>query len=296
MKTTKPFDSFKEMHINIEDAHFTLLTDRGIDKLGFGEKKDYAPLHFHSFYEVFYIRDGSLKIKFENSKAEFNKNSLVILPPKNIHSSILKNDNSSRYCISFFVSKNNLKTENSFYDIVSKMLLEECVCIENATQVYESIKNISENITYGNHFKISFYFYEFILALMDITGHLKPGTPEELLSDNSISRTYKIQRIISSYYMHDISLEFIAKNLFLSTRQVNRIVQSFYGCTYREIIMQTRIKAAAELLTTGSMTVSEISSMVGYQSLRGFYSAFKKFYGCLPTEYRSREKASSSMA
>ena len=65
MKTTKPFDSFKEMHINIEDAHFTLLTDRGIDKLGFGEKKDYAPLHFHSFYEIFYIRDGSLKIKFE---------------------------------------------------------------------------------------------------------------------------------------------------------------------------------------------------------------------------------------
>ena len=144
----------------------------------------------------------------------------------------------------------------------------------------------TENINFGNHFKISFYFYEFLLALLNITGHLQPSSPEELLSDSSISRTYKIQRIISSYYMKDISLEFIAKSLYLSTRQVNRIVQAFYGCTYREIIMRTRIKAAAELLHTSPLTISEISVKVGYHSLRGFYSAFKKYYGCLPTEYR----------
>lgn len=279
-------DSFKEIHINIEDAHFTLLTDHGIDKLGTNKKANLHPLHFHSYYEIFYVRDGSLELKTEHSTTELQKDNLIILPPQLTHNTVLKSETSSRYCISFFVQKNNLNSEHSLYDTIVDILSEKYFYIENAIAVYESIKKVCENIRYANHFKISCYFYEFVLELLSISGHLNPTSPEELFSDSSISRTYKIQQIISSHYMKDISLDFIAKKLYLSTRQVNRIVQSFYGCTYREIIARTRIRTAAELLRTSSMTVSDIAAQVGYKSLRGFYSAFKKQYGSLPTEYR----------
>lgn len=279
-------DNLKEIHINIEDAHFTLLTDHGINKLGTNKKTNLHPLHFHSYYEIFYVRDGSLELKTEQGTTELQKDNLIILSPQLTHNTVLKGETSSRYCISFFIQKNNLKTEHSLYDTLNEILSKEYVYIENATSAYESIKKLCENISYANHFKISCYFYEFVLELLSISGHLKPVSPEELFSDSSISRTYKIGQIISSHYMKDISLDFIAKKLYLSTRQVNRIVQSFYGCTYREIISRTRIKVAAELLRTSSMTVSEISTQVGYRSLRGFYSAFKKHYGSLPTEYR----------
>ena len=286
----KPFefyiDDFKEIHIDIADAHFTLLADQGIDKLGNGQKKDSLPLHFHSYYEIFYIREGNLEINFEQNSIDLKKDNLIVLSPKIVHSTKLKSEHSSRFCISIFIEKNLIKTEHSLYNALIGMLSKEYIYVENAISVYESIRRIADNIACENHFLLSFYFHQFILGLMDITGYQRSTTPEELLLDSSVSRTYKIQRIISSYYMEDISLEFIAACLHLSTRQLNRIVQDFYGCTYREIIARTKIKAAADLLITSNMPISEISVKVGYHSLRGFYSAFKKYYNCLPTKYR----------
>jgi len=289
---TKPFEAvindFQEMHINIEDAHFTLLADHGIDMLGCRQIRNLSPMHFHAYYEVFYVRGGELTVNFEHDSTVFNKDSLVILRPQVPHSSTLKSADSSRYCFGFFIERNNLKTERSLYDILVMALSGNTnyIYIPNGISVYESLHRITESIPYGNSFKLSSHFYEFILAFLDLVGTLQPNSPEELLANSSVSRTYKLQRIISSYYKEDISLNYLAKSLCLSTRQVNRIVQSFYGCTYREIITQTKLKAAAELLRTSDMTISEISVNVGYQSLRGFYSAFKKHYGCLPTEYR----------
>ena len=292
MKITRPFESniddFKEIHIDIEDVHFTLFADKGIDILGYQQRKNVPPIHFHSFYELFYLSNGSFRINFEQNFVDLKKDELILLAPKIAHSSFLDGEDSSRYCINFSFEKNNLKTEFSLYNILAQRLPTEYLYSKNGISVYESIKKIVENVTCDNHLKISFYFHQFILNLLNLAGYLTSVTPEEVLLDTSVSRTYKIQRIITAYYMEDISLEFIAMHLHLSTRQLNRIVQDFYGCTYREIITRTRLKSAANLLETGTSTVSEISTQVGYRSLRGFYSAFKKYYGCLPTEYRKK--------
>ena len=45
------------------------------------------------------------------------------------------------------------------------------------------------------------------------------------------------------------------------------------------------MKLAAEKLATGKYTVSEISFMVGYNTPSYFAARFKKYMGCLPTEY-----------
>jgi len=283
---TSDVDNFKELHINIEDAHIALLADRGMDIACTGQEKEMPVLHFHSYYELFYIRNGCLEIQYEQNSIYLKKDSLLILSPRVMHRSIPKNAQTSRYCINFFVERNNLKTEQSLYDALTKILSGEYVYIEDASSVYENIEKLAGSIKNGNNFEVSLCFFECVLAIMRIFGYLRQGSPEELLSDSSLSRTYKIQRMISLYYMHDISLAFIAQRLHLSTRQLNRIVQSFYGCTYREIIARTRLKAAAELLRTNTMPVSEIAVKVGYHSLRGFYEAFKKRYGCLPGEYR----------
>ena len=47
-----------------------------------------------------------------------------------------------------------------------------------------------------------------------------------------------------------------------------------------------RMKLAAQRVLQNKHSVLEISSMVGYSSEKGFYTAFKKYHGCLPKEYR----------
>jgi len=292
----KKITSYKEIHINIEDVHAILLAKKTTEQLVKAGEKKFQPMHFHSYYEIFYVTDGILEVEFEQKSAYLKKDNMIIISPKTAHCSIAGSKDVSRYCINFFIEKNSLKTEPSLFDSLINICSDEYIYIDNGFPVLESIQKISENIACCNQLKISMYFYQFVLDLMEVTGNFSSVSHKEFLLDSSVNRTDKIQRIISLYYMENISLEFLAKSLHLSTRQVNRIVQNFYGCTYREIIARTRLKAATELLKNTNITISEISSRIGYQSLRGFYSAFKKHYGCLPTEYRRREKTSSLMA
>ena len=279
-------DDFNEINTNIEDVSFTLLADRGAEKMGYEEKDGGSPVHFHSCYEVFYVREGGMKISIGEKTLKSEKDSVLIVSPKLLHRTKLESGNSSRYCFWFLFEKNSLKTIPSLYEPVKKIFSSDFLYIEKAASLYDSIKSITENFAFGNRTEVSICFYRFIIEIMRKTGNLQTNSPDALFRDNSVSRTYKIQKIVSTFYMEDISLEFIAEKLCLSTRQVNRIIQGIYGCSYREIISRTRIEAAARLLVTSDIPVSGIALKVGYQSLRGFYSAFKKHYDCLPKKYR----------
>ena len=46
-----------------------------------------------------------------------------------------------------------------------------------------------------------------------------------------------------------------------------------------------RFNRACQLLKEGRYSVSEISFMVGYNTPSYFAARFKKYMGCLPTEY-----------
>ena len=117
---------------------------------------------------------------------------------------------------------------------------------------------------------------------------------DEILGDNSLARSYKIEYIVNKYYMYDISAAFIAEKLFLSEKQVNRIVKKLYNQTFGQKITALRMKVASQYLAETSMTVSEIAGRVGYTSLCGFYSAFRKYCGCTPGEFR-REASDSKL-
>ena len=90
--------------------------------------------------------------------------------------------------------------------------------------------------------------------------------------------------------MDDLTIEDLAKSVFLSSRQVRRIIKKQRGCTFSQLITQMKMKSACELLKTTDMKVTEIASRIGYDSLSGFYSAFKSYHKILPKEYRKLNK------
>ena len=52
-----------------------------------------------------------------------------------------------------------------------------------------------------------------------------------------------------------------------------------------DFIHKIRFNRACQLLQEGKYNVSEISFMVGYNTPSYFAARFKKYIGCLPTEY-----------
>jgi AraC-like DNA-binding protein len=53
---------------------------------------------------------------------------------------------------------------------------------------------------------------------------------------------------------------------------------------------RSRLQMAARLLIEKKITVSEVSTLVGFNSHSYFCSCFKAIYGCSPTEYVERNE------
>lgn len=110
-----------------------------------------------------------------------------------------------------------------------------------------------------------------------------PPAPLKTLDDK---RLLTIERCFLYQYA-TITLKLLAEQLGLSIRQTERAVYKQYGMSFTEKKLRARMEAAAWLLSSGELPVTEVAAQVGFTTLAQFSRAFKKFYGLSATQYRA---------
>lgn len=88
----------------------------------------------------------------------------------------------------------------------------------------------------------------------------------------------------------NLKIEVIGDEIGLSRVQLYRKVKALTGMTPIEILRETRLKRAMQLLKTTDKTVSEIANEVGFATPGYFSSCFKKQYDKYPTDVREEMK------
>lgn len=88
----------------------------------------------------------------------------------------------------------------------------------------------------------------------------------------------------------NLKIEVIGDEIGLSRVQLYRKVKALTGMTPIEILRETRLKRAIQLLKTTDKTVSEIANEVGFATPGYFSSCFKKQYDKYPTDVRAEMK------
>ncbi len=285
----------KEFAFHIENVKLTFISTGGPDIVHGETKKKYDQLHFHSYYEIFYVNSDSFIIKFEDGVKEFSKNDLIIISPGTKHKSVTLNPSSARYNMNFHMEKIFIKSNFSLYDALVGALSEPCTCIKNFYSIREVLKKVVVDLMQEDEMLLSLHSHELLVEILkkNDAPQIHPAADVNI-SDSNMIRIYKLQQIIFDTYSQEISLSSIAEQLFLSTRQASRIIKQYYGCTYRELVADLRMKVAVDMLTNTNLTVLEIATQIGYNSIKGFYTYFKKKYNCLPTEYRKKVKDSQN--
>lgn len=74
----------------------------------------------------------------------------------------------------------------------------------------------------------------------------------------------------------------------ISRTYFHRIYSKAFGVTFMQDVINSRLAAAADMLTGTNRSVSYIAEKCGYDSDSYFMRQFRKHYGCTPTEYRRR--------
>lgn len=286
-------ESFKEYIFNIEDTKFVMLSDYDIQNHVVHLSDFTNNMHVHTHYEIFYVSNGVITVKFDTGVQEFSKGDVFIVPPRVKYMVLLTEQGATRYGISFDFYKNSLKGGASLYDMLDNfMAKDKVVSVKNVPFLEEIFKKIAFDEMQSDEMAMSLHLHELFMELLrnngEKSGHSLLGTK---LSDSNMIRLYKLEQMIFGSNTRNYSLNDIAEELFLSTRQVSRIIQQHYGCTYRDLVANTRMEIAAGLLEDTDMNILEVASKAGYNSIKSFYTNFKERFGCLPSEYRKIKKA-----
>lgn len=87
-----------------------------------------------------------------------------------------------------------------------------------------------------------------------------------------------------------LKLEDYARKMLLSVRTLERRLEAA-GTSFRNVDNEIRMQLAAQYLSLGYLSNTEIAHMLNYSQPSTFYRAFKNWHGVTPKEFRVDQKA-----
>ncbi|TLV03110.1 helix-turn-helix transcriptional regulator [Dyadobacter luticola] len=110
---------------------------------------------------------------------------------------------------------------------------------------------------------------------------LKPGEQEKLLT---------LKMYLETHFLEDLSLTELSRVCLLNEFKLKKGFKALFGETVFGYVRKLRMDYAQKLLLDCSMTVEEVSDVLGYEHAQHFSTAFKKYAGVNPSQISGRRK------
>lgn len=258
---------------------------------------DSSYTHTHTNHEIFYVWDGEIEIEADNQKYLLTNGHAIFIPATQYHQSVTKEGTKKiNFYFSFHDSRNktNSPEENAFQNAFN---FSDIVQIQS-TSIEKYLELFIEEYTSDNIGKkervqsaLCLLFYELYKEFSELNTQTHPPTPTV---KNGNHYRYEIDSILGQYYNTDIDLAVLSEALHLSPKRVSVIIKTLYGKTFRDVRTEMRIHVAKQMLKNSNLSIQEIAKSVGFNSTRGFLSAFSNLMKMTPTEYKKQKMENAS--
>lgn len=246
----------------------------------------------HNFCELLYVDRGSIIVRSENYCGVLNDNQLIIHRPNEVHS--LECDESvapSVIIIGVECMSSELEPFSKTPMTLSpdqKRLLSEIM--KEGMSVYAPPYDLPntlemkkrEDYPFGADQLIKLRLETLLISLIRDSKKLQQSS-EDIIDE--ITDIENIHQYICEHYTEKILLDNIC---FIFGTNKTTLCSSFkkkYNSTILNYINHLRIKDAKALLRKNELSVTEISEMLGFNSIHYFCRVFKKTTGQSPKEY-----------
>ena len=101
----------------------------------------------------------------------------------------------------------------------------------------------------------------------------------------------RISEVVSFIHLNyhlPLDIDYLAKMCSLSRSRFLHVFKEHMGTSPLHYPLRFKIEKAKELLTVGSLSVSQVSAMVGFEDPFYFSRVFKQYVGLPPSEFRKR--------
>lgn len=235
-----------------------------------------ANLKKDSYFFLYFRSEAEFKVK--STKCFVSERSVVIsdYKPEFISGSLPDGYAAFKPDFSDFSYIENLgiklnKAVKIYDDSIIYELLR-CLCIE-------SVKNSEKS----DEFAVGALKLIFI-KISDIIAS------DEIYSVKSQHYKYllKLRENIYSHPFEKVDIDSICMEMCIGKTYFHRIYLAYFGTTYIQDVINSKLEIAKKMLVETSWSVSAIAEKCGYESDSYFMRQFKKHTGITPTEYRRK--------
>lgn len=239
-------------------------------------------LHKHYYWEMFFLCSEDILFHTANGTTIYPKGSVLIVPPDFLH---YADDFTST--VSFTFEKRKMENGNSYDKFKQIFKVGEVNFFQDP--IYQLLWEEIKDYLFSNKEQDELRA-KHALALVFLKILSAFDNAEDKLKESSANSIYLIDTIINSKFGENITLSQIAKETFLSERQISRLISKHYKCTFPTLLRKRRLDVASCLLRDTQKSIDEIRQIVGFESESGFFVSFKSEYGVTPFNYRKSFK------
>lgn len=246
--------------------------------------------HSHANVEIHFLLEGNLHYTFPNSFVELSPGKALLIPANMPHK-LCNEDGNPYFSFTFNFSTDADKSQ------AEALFLSEAMRSVSAPKVislYDRTVTALRQCLEEAQWRCNGYLIAIksclLMILVDIAREVRGmdtlsyPAPEK---QNIISmRAERIAEYIKHREGQPVSIRDIARHMYLSERQVQRITHEAYGVSVGRLIQTIRIKQAKEHLKNGDVSVSKVAERLGFSSPQSFCRFFAREEGVSPTQWR----------
>lgn len=177
-------------------------------------------------------------------------------------------------------------------DIVNKASVKTPLAIGNPRWATSQMQEIIQNILYCPYDENLRRFYyenklkEFLFLMLVEASRKIPAA--EKISQLEIDSVHHARSIILSDLEKHLTIPDISKKVQLNEFKLKLVFKQVFGKGVFETLLQARMQKARALALETNKPIKEIASIIGYQRITSFITAFRKHYGYTPASLRRK--------
>lgn len=256
----------------------------------------YFPVHRHNYIEMLVMIKGNLTTKIVDGDTLFLSAGDILLMNRHARHEIMpcsKDDIAVNIIIlPEFFSRNDVAydRENVLRDFIISSLSEKKRYSDYLlyhTKGMIAVENLVENLIWtltsdrGGMNQIINTTMDLLLMNLSV---LSSDTLKDMGSKGQQITINALEYIDHNY--KDGTLEELADKTGYSTAYLSRLLKSYTGNNFKQLLQTRKLQQAAYYLENTTLTTEKIIEKIGYENSAYFYRKFSEKYGCSPRQYR----------
>lgn len=245
---------------------------------------NYRSPHFHNEWELLWVLDAPLKVKWQQKEIILRPGDLALFPPKLAHEFQQTERICTFLCLQIDPASFSLSSGIVTQDILIRNYLSEA----DYQQLQKDILDIAEGYFRASPYYELLCFGKSAMVLYRLLTAMPCRTMSAEEAANESAQNARLMRLASfveENYHHKIRLADFAKQEGCSVSYLSHFIKKTMNQTFQDYVNSVRFGYACKLIAEGKLSMISISMEAGFSDYRYFSRAFQEAYGMTPAEY-----------